>query len=169
MKYQVKRKLGYVLVIAMLVVMIYPGELSAASSQEDGFVIQDDVLIGYVGSENAITMPEGITKIDENVFLNTTITSVEIPEGVTEIGDNAFAGCEYLTTVSIPESVTDVGENVFYGCTSLETVSWESSAGIPDNAFAECAGLTDLTANHLRVLLCRKRHNRLRRTRSTDV
>ena len=69
MKYQVKRKLGYVLVVAMLVVMIYPGELSAASGQEDGFVIQDDVLVGYVGAENAVIVPDGITKIDENVFL----------------------------------------------------------------------------------------------------
>ena len=38
MKYRIKRKIGYVLVVAMLVVMIYPGELSAASGQEDGFV-----------------------------------------------------------------------------------------------------------------------------------
>ena len=35
MKYRIKRKIGYVLVVAMLVVMIYPGELSAASGQED--------------------------------------------------------------------------------------------------------------------------------------
>lgn len=42
MKYRIKRKIGYVLVVAMLVVMIYPGELSAASGQEDGFVIKRD-------------------------------------------------------------------------------------------------------------------------------
>ena len=95
MKYRIKRKIGYVLVVAMLVVMIYPGELSAASGQEDGFVIKGTTLQGYVGAENAVVIPDNITKIDDDVFLNTTITSVEIPDSVTTIGDNAFAGCEY--------------------------------------------------------------------------
>lgn len=115
MKYRIKRKIGYVLVVAMLVVMIYPGELSAASGQEDGFVIKGTTLQGYVGAENAVVIPDNITKIDDDVFLNTTITSVEIPDSVTTIGDNAFAGCEYLTEVTVPDSVTKIGDNVFYG------------------------------------------------------
>ena len=145
MKYRIKRKIGYVLVVAMLVVMIYPGELSAASGQEDGFVIKGTTLQGYVGAENAVVIPENITKIDDDVFLNTTITSVEIPDSVTTIGDNAFAGCEYLTEVTVPDSVTKIGDNVFYGCTSLESATWESKEGIGDGTFAECAGLTDLS------------------------
>ena len=145
MKYRIKRKIGYVLVVAMLVVMIYPGELSAASGQEDGFVIKGTTLQGYVGAENAVVIPDNITKIDDDVFLNTTITSVEIPDSVTTIGDNAFAGCEYLTEVTVPDSVTKIGDNVFYGCTSLESATWESKEGIGDGTFAECAGLTDLS------------------------
>lgn len=145
MKYRIKRKIGYVLVVAMLVVMIYPGELSAASGQEDGFVIKGTTLQGYVGAENAVVIPDNITKIDDDVFLNTTITSVEIPDSVTTIGDNAFAGCEYLTEVTVPDSVTKIGDNVFYGCTSLESATWESKEGIGDSTFAECAGLTDLS------------------------
>ena len=114
MKYRIKRKIGYVLVVAMLVVMIYPGELSAASGQEDGFVIKGTTLQGYVGAENAVVIPDNITKIDDDVFLNTTITSVEIPDSVTTIGDNAFAGCEYLTEVTVPDSVTkgEIVQNV---------------------------------------------------------
>ena len=50
MKYRIKRKIGYVLVVAMLVVMIYPGELSAASGQEDGFVIKGTTLQGVCRS-----------------------------------------------------------------------------------------------------------------------
>ena len=145
MKYRIKRKIGYVLVVAMLVVMIYPGELSAASGQEDGFVIKGTTLQGYVGAENAVVIPDNITKIDDDVFLNTTITSVEIPDSVTTIGDNAFAGCEYLTEVTVPDSVTKIGDNVFYGCTSLESATWESKEGIGDGTFAECVGLTDLS------------------------
>ena len=63
MKYRIKRKIGYVLVVAMLVVMIYPGELSAASGQEDGFVIKGTTLQGYVGAENAVVIPDNITKM----------------------------------------------------------------------------------------------------------
>ena len=145
MKYRIKRKIGYVLVVAMLVVMIYPGELSAASGQEDGFVIKGTTLQGYVRAENAVVIPDNITKIDDDVFLNTTITSVEIPDSVTTIGDNAFAGCEYLTEVTVPDSVTKIVETM---CSTAVPVwkgaTWESKEGIGDGTFAECAGLTDL-------------------------
>lgn len=117
-----------------------------ASGQEDGFVIKGTTLQGYVGAENAVVIPDNITKIDDDVFLNTTITSVEIPDSVTTIGDNAFAGCEYLTEVTVPDSVTKIRETMCStGCTSLESATWESREGIGDGTFAECAGLTDLS------------------------
>lgn len=144
MKNQIKRKLGYVLVITMLIVMIYPGEMGTAAEASNGFYLEDGTLVQYVGAENAVKIPEEVTKIGESAFLNTTITSVEIPEGVTSIGENAFSGCQYLTDVTIPASVVSVGENVFYGCTSLESVVWKSTAGIPVGAFKDCVGLTDL-------------------------
>ena len=43
MKYQIKRKIGYALVIAMLIVMIYPGELGTAAEASDGFYVEDGV------------------------------------------------------------------------------------------------------------------------------
>ena len=144
MKYQIKRKVGYVLVIAMLIVMIYPGEMGTAAEASDGFYVEDGTLVQYVGAENAVVIPAEVTEIGESAFLNTTITSVEIPDGVTAIGDNAFSGCEYLTDATIPASVETVGENVFYGCTSLGSVAWESAAGIPDGAFKDCVGLQNL-------------------------
>ena len=108
MKYRIKRKIGYVLVVAMLC----GDDLSrrAQCSVRSGGRIchKRDNPAGYVGAENAVVIPDNITKIDDDVFLNTTITSVEILDSVTTIGDNAFAGCEYLTEVTVPDSVTKI-------------------------------------------------------------
>lgn len=144
MKYQIKRKIGYMLVVTMLIVMIYPGEMGTAAELNDGFFIEDGTLVQYVGTENAVEIPEEVTEIGESAFLNTTITSVEIPDSVTIIGENAFSGCEYLKEVTVPASVEEVGENVFYGCISLDKVVWESAVGIPTGAFKDCIGLKDL-------------------------
>lgn len=144
MKYQVKRKLGYVLTITMLIAMIYPGEMGTAAVAKDGFYVEDGTLVQYVGRENAVVIPKDVEEIGESAFLNTTIISVEIPDSVTAIGDNAFSGCEDLKEVIVPASVEKVGENVFYGCISLDRVVWESDAGIPSGAFRDCIGLTEL-------------------------
>lgn len=144
MRNRIKRKVGFILVIAMLVVMIYPGESGSASEESNGFWIEDGVIKDYVGIENAIVIPDGVTAIGDSAFQGKTITSVAIPGSVTSIGNYAFAGCSTLGNVTIPATVTSVGTAAFSGCTSLSSVSWQSGAGIPDNAFSDCLGLSSL-------------------------
>lgn len=146
MKNRIKRKLGFVLVIAMLIVMIYPGETGQASEESDGFTIDaNGVLTAYVGSENAVVIPDTITAIGASAFQGRAITSVMIPASVTSIGDYAFASCPNLSSVTIPASVTNVGTAAFAGCSSLASVEWQSSVGIPDSAFKDCVGLTSVS------------------------
>lgn len=148
MRNQIRRKIGFILVIAMLIVMIYPGESGSASEESNGFRIENNVILDYVGAENAVVIPDGIVGIGDSAFQGTTITSVSIPSSVTSIGNYAFASCYALVNVSIPETVTSVGVAAFSGCSSLGSVEWRSSAGVPDNAFSDCVGLTSVSLSN---------------------
>ncbi len=88
----------------------------------DGILFKGDVLICCPkGKEGDVTIPEGVTKIEGQIFSGCkNLTSVTIPKGVTEIGAYAFSGCTGLQSVTIPESVKIIKENAFSGCKKLE-------------------------------------------------
>ena len=114
-------------------------------------------LIGYYGTETALTLPASFTayngtlvekyEIAERAFYGcTALKSVTIPESVTGIGDYAFTYCEGLTSIIIPDSVTSIGNGAFGYCTGLTSVTIGNgvqSMGV--EAFAYCFGLTSVT------------------------
>jgi hypothetical protein len=55
----------------------------------------------------SITIPEGVTRINESTFRNQSyLVDVTIPEGVTEIRRQAFYGCSSITEITLPSTVT---------------------------------------------------------------
>ena len=76
-------------------------------------------------SATSVTIPEGVTKIDDGAFYGCkSLTSVVIHAGVTKIGWGAFKGCESLSSVVIPAGVTEIGERAFLDCKSLSSVEF---------------------------------------------
>lgn len=73
-----------------------------------GSISVPDVLTNYRGYF--------VTKIGENAFAGSAVTSVSMPEGITSIGQYAFSGCQNLESVTLPESLTTLGSEAFYGC-----------------------------------------------------
>lgn len=124
------------------------GESEIENVDDYLFYNYDDInyLLGYVGFEEEITLPESYRGYDyemydyafycNNVikkvsvpsginiggyaFGNSDLIEVNIAEGVTSIGRNAFYYCRSLKNVSIPDSITVVGSDVFDFCSSLE-------------------------------------------------
>lgn len=101
------------------------------------------------------TIPEGVTEISENVFLNQIgLTELYIPYTVQKIGANAFQGCTALTKVVFEHSaehpsqlsVADLGNYLFAKCTSLTDVTLPANLTvIPKYMFSECTSLTTIT------------------------
>ncbi len=90
----------------------------------DDFEIVDNVLIKYLGTDAKVTLPDGVTKIEDSAFAdNTTVTSVTIPEGVTLIGQKVFQDCVNLSEVNLPDSLTEICYAAFDGCESLERLT----------------------------------------------
>lgn len=93
------------------------------SSSKD-FVIENDVLKKYQGSDTDVIIPDGVTSIGAGAFKNcTALIVITIPNTVTSIGNSAFYGCSNLTTITIPDTVTSIGEDAFYDCNNLTTVT----------------------------------------------
>ena len=51
-----------------------------------------------------------------------------VPDGITYIYDDAFINCYGLTSVTIPESVTSLDGSTFVGCSSLTEAKFEGNA-----------------------------------------
>ena len=77
------------------------------------FEVENGVLKSYNGDCKIVIIPDGVTKIDKNVFHEKGIEEVIIPNTVVEIADFAF-GKNRLSQVTIPESVRIIGDFAFY-------------------------------------------------------
>ena len=109
------------------------------------FIIENQVLISYVGNEEQVTIPEGIVKIGDYAFLNNNmVTFVEVPESVIEIGKCAFEGCTALTSFEMPKQMESIGDSAFEGCTELavELQLPKTVSVIGNRAFYNCSKLT---------------------------
>lgn len=132
-----RKAIAFILILTVLVgttTFSFPVLVNAASTSD--FVIKSGVLTEYKGTDETVTIPEGVTSIGEsvfyykpikqvvfpkslksigdNAFIRSDLTSVEIPEGVTSIGDGAFAGCMDLKEVKLPKSLSSIGSQAFY-------------------------------------------------------
>lgn len=102
----------------------------------------------------SITIPEGVEKIDQWAFSETslpsialpstlktignyafyrsTLTGIDIPTSVTTLGYGVFESCNQLKLLTIPETVTQVDGSLINYCSNLCALFWESEAEVDD-------------------------------------
>jgi len=117
---QIKKRLALLLLGVAIFFMATHFRIFAAdvkdsylSTNREDFVIDDKILVKYQGSEEEIVVPDGVTEIGREAFIdNKTICSVILPEGVTKISSCAFQGCVKLETVQFPSTLKEFRYNV---------------------------------------------------------
>ena len=90
---------------------------------EDGFLIEDDTLLAYNGSDTEVLIPDTVTSIGPSVFQGKkNIRSVTIPASVTTIGDSAFQGMTKLSELIFEDgsALETIGKDAFSGDTDLK-------------------------------------------------
>ena len=98
----------------------FTGSPWLASQATDGFVIFDDYLEAYTGTDTSVEIPQNVKTIGRSAFDgNTYVTSIQISNGVAMIEELAFANCRKLRTVFIPDSVSHIEDNAFSGNTDF--------------------------------------------------
>ena len=111
------------------------------------FLIENGVLIKYVGNGNRAAIPDGVRAIGDQAFADCAdLTQIEIPDTVTEIGNYAFYRCSALKGITIPSRVYRIGDGAFFGCLSLtEIVIPDSVTAIGERLLGECPSIRKYT------------------------
>ena len=114
---------------------------------DNDFVIENDVLIEYIGHESKVTIPDGVKHIGNGVFGGClALKSISLPDGLLSIGEGAFAECIKLKSITIPDGVSSIGCEAFDGCSSLTSISFPSSLKEFDTGIlTDCTRLQSIT------------------------
>ncbi len=102
-----------------------------ALADNDGFVVIRNVLHGYFGNKNDITVPECVLEISDYVFRDCIVlTNITLLEGVTKIGKHVFPKVKEKLIISIPKSVTEIDNQAFRS-------KYRSIIYTPEGSYAE--------------------------------
>ena len=106
-------------------------------------IIEDNRLVSWYDKDKMVVIPENITTIGKNAFLNNVnIIQITIPSSVITISDNAFMSCEYLETIVLEEGVKRLKSNAFAGCKSLKNAFLpDTVVSLHSGVFQDCTGL----------------------------
>ena len=113
---------------------------------EQGFITSKDgtVLLKYVGKDDNVCIPQGITKIEKNAFANCKkLTKVTIPDSVASVA--GFTHCKKLERVVLGKNVRAIGESAFSGTSLTEITIPERVNTIDQDAFSKCKNLKKIT------------------------
>ena len=115
-------------------------------------VIQDGVTsVGAKSFKNytnlkTVVLPASITKIGQDSFYGSGITSITLPANLTTIEPQAFYKCSSLNgTISVPVGVFSIPSYTF-AATSISSIEFNGAVTeIGVNAFMGCSSLTSIT------------------------
>ena len=126
------------------------GAYHICQADENGFVITENTaeLVTYIGNDTDITIPDGVTSICGQAFMNCTgLSSINIPTGVTTIGNYAFSGCSSLKSITFGSSVAEIGPAALANCSNLQIIECKSET--PPVVLSFFGGNATLTGNSL--------------------
>jgi hypothetical protein len=95
----------------------------------------------------------GLTSINDNAFMGSSISSVVFPKNITSIGNCAFSGCDDLGPIILPEGVVNIGSSAFAGLSGEQSqhpyahgyVYFPSTIKtVGENAFWRGVGVVDI-------------------------
>ncbi len=111
---------------------------------EDGFVIEDGVLVEYTGTEQTVTVPDSVTEIASSAFgRNDTMTELKLGKNVLTIAEEALRYCSALTAITVDKGNAwyfDIDGVLFYregSVTEVTLVCMPQSSPITDYVMPE--------------------------------
>ena len=106
-------------------------------SKIEDFIIENGVLIKYVGTDVNVVIPEGITKIGKEAFdFNDIVKTVEFPKSLKIIEKLAFNFCKNLSKINFQDGITTIKSSAFNMCELLDVEIPKSVKKIGKEAFS---------------------------------
>ena len=113
-------------------------------ADENGFVVLNNTVYAYYGTERNLVIPEGVKVITHYTFNKSGIISIALPSTLISLG-SAFQNCEMLEEIAIPEGVEVIYDHTFSGCIRLSKVTLPSTVQqIGTGAFKGCETLKEI-------------------------
>lgn len=121
--------------------------METIDNKQTDFEIYGFILAKYHGRDKVVTVPEGVTVIDQSAFYGCfEMEEVILPKGVTRIERSAFAECQNLKRVALPLGLDAIGDTAFENCQKLVDIELPLSLQyIGRMAFAKCLSLQKIT------------------------
>ena len=90
------------------------------------------------GFQGPLVLPESVSFIDQQAFMDCRFSSVSFSNNVLIIGMNSFRNCGELSgEVILPSLLESIGNYAFYGCTNIEKIVLpQNLVSIGANAFS---------------------------------
>jgi len=112
----------------------------------EDFIIENNTVIRYTGTDEVVHIPEGITAIGERAFMGCRdMKELFLPEGLLTIGQSAFSPCASLEKIHFPESLDTLDEFAFSNCRSLKEIELpDTLSHINRSSFSMCRGLREV-------------------------
>jgi hypothetical protein len=140
----IKEKISAVMPVEV-VKDIVPPLVKHDYKEYDDFIINDGVLVKFVGTKQNVIVPEFITEIGENAFSNSNVVTVNLNEGIQKISVGAFSWCEKLKKINLPRSLIIIEDNAFADCGALEDITIPYGVKyIGASAFHACCSIKQL-------------------------
>lgn len=139
---------------SMLISLVLTAALcfGAAAGMAEGVLtlpsaVKEIQVEAFAGAEGfaEIILPEGVEKIGERAFAESSIERIRIPDGVTDIGTGAFYNCVDLVSADVSDGVTEITDYLFWRCLKLEQVDIPAGVTrIGEHAFSACIALPEI-------------------------
>lgn len=110
-------------------------------NDEDRVIVQKIEPYTYNG---VVTVPEGVTHIDNNAFDSCKAIAIILPESLVYIGESAFSQTNFLE-MHLPSKITAIPHNCFYKA-NLRVINLENITSIGNYSFTE----TNIVEVHLK-------------------
>ena len=123
---------------------LYDGTSGDVACSSGFFSIVSNEIIGQTSCSGTVNIPEGVTSIAAEAFLDaTSVTTLIFANSVTSMGDRAFSGATSLRSITFGSGLQELASGVFSGAISLRSVTIPSTlTGIGGGAFSGTTSLT---------------------------
>lgn len=107
------------------------------------FDIENGIIRRYVGAEEEVRVPDGVTAIFDNAFSESKhVKRVILPAGLKSVGHWAFNRCQLLESVVLPEGLESIGRSAFRSCIRLRDIVLPSTlTTLGGKAFEFCKSI----------------------------
>lgn len=117
----------------------YYSTITAVDGYTTEVVVPNSFFYDPDETDEIASIEHPVKVMNNNLFANSSITSIQLPNKLERIPYQMFQNCIELVSLNVPNSVISIEPEAFFGCSSLTSINIpEGVTFIGNSAFYEC-------------------------------